>query len=156
MSYSGECKSNFQLKLAGVTGLIKLFRFHPKYNPNNSHEDKVTPFTSHSEYNSSLWPTLKKLDFLPFVPSAITIKTTLAYGDNILYEGYSPPVVLSNNPQINHYVSWKQISRIPLESNLFFTVLLLEKPSQANNGVEVGTAGISIFDDRGFLLQGKQ
>lgn len=80
VSYSGECEAGFRVRLLAVNGLLKIFKFHPKFNPSNSYEEKITCFSTHSDYNSALWPTLKKLDLLPFVPYAFTIKVSLTYG----------------------------------------------------------------------------
>jgi len=37
ISYSGECESVFRLKVAGLSGMLKIFRLHPKFSGSNSH-----------------------------------------------------------------------------------------------------------------------
>lgn len=64
-------------------------------------------------------------------------------------------MILSGQPQINYDVIWRQVSRLPLEAKLFFALVILPKEVQAANGVEVGCAATSVFDDRGCLRQGK-
>lgn len=37
LMYSGECQSVFQLRLSSCSGLLKIFKFHPKMNSTSNY-----------------------------------------------------------------------------------------------------------------------
>lgn len=46
--FSGECEYSFQMKIVGVTNMLKLFRNHPRLTPQNQSQLSPPLFTSHS------------------------------------------------------------------------------------------------------------
>lgn len=72
----------------------------------------------------------------------------------MLHESSTPPTALSTAPTFTHEVAWKKLSFLPLESKLFFTIIVFSKDPKNTSSHEIGCAGVSIFDEKGHLRQG--
>jgi hypothetical protein len=60
-------------------------------------------------------------------------------------------VIADNHQIINDKIEWSTISRLPLETNVVFKLILYEKEG---NGITFGVGALKLFDENGFLLQG--
>jgi hypothetical protein len=163
--YSGECFFAFELELLAVSGMHSLLK-------GSAYEDKIVRkkflrFQSKEMFadvgSESRLPSLvlrnlafmgkKRKNEVEIVPFMMNLAVQFVIGSRVLASLDSKFVLADDCQPIGEKLSWGVLARMPLETTIVFRLNVFAKEG---DGFTFGVGALKLFDENGFLVQGKQ